>query len=149
MEAVRKDFLEMGAWGEAGGTGVWGKDEGRALCGERAGGDEPSWDGGVAGCVCACSCPHGICAGTPVCMWASVHVIGSYVYVYMPMCRHACVCRRACMQACAHVFMGDCKCVCAMGSVLRSQVARQPVARAPSASLSHLAWQRRARGEAK
>lgn len=53
------------------------------------------------------------------------------------------------MQACAHVFMGDCKCVCAMGSVLRSQVARQPVARAPSASLSHLAWQRRARGEAK
>ena len=53
------------------------------------------------------------------------------------------------MQACAHVFMCDCACVCVMGLVLRSQVARQPVARSPSASLSRLAWQRRTRGEAK
>ena len=95
MGAVRKDFLEMGAWGKAGGTGLWGKDEGRALCGERSGGDEPSWDGGVAVCVCVCVCvrvcPHCICAGIPVCMCISVRVIGSYVYMCMPRCMHECV----------------------------------------------------------
>ena len=91
-----------------------------------------------------------------MCVHTHTHLGAHTVHVHICVCNwfiHVCVYARVfvhvCMQACAHVCMCDCACVCVMGSALRSQVARQPVARSPSASLSHLVWQRQARGEAK
>ena len=95
---------EQLAWRLSGGTSwrwepgarqvgqVWGKDEGRALCGERSGGDEPSWDGGVAVCVCACA---RVCVSAPtlyMCRYTCVHV-------------HICVCNwLICVYVYAHVY---------------------------------------------
>ena len=73
---------------------------------------EPSWDGGVAQCMCVHThtprCPHCACAGTPVCMCASVRVIGSYMYVCMLVCLCMCVCRHVHTCACVTVHV----CVC-------------------------------------